>query len=482
MNPQGRVKGFRKVDPDRWEFANEGFLRGQKHLLKNIRRRKTFQLQASQQALDSCVEVGRFGLDGEVDRLKRDKQVLMVELVKLRQQQQNTRTYIQSMEDRLRKTEGKQQQMMNFLARAMQNPNFLQQLVQQKERRKELQEAITKKRRRPIDQGPSDLEIGVLGQGGEGNFVKVEPHDFDDMSEFEVSELDRLAMDMHGLSGSQNNPEEEHLEKGVEHESRDMFKDLDEGFWENLFNESIEEEIGIMGVDQEDDEDVLIAKSMINSIWNANSFPVCRMFSNGGFRKVDPDRWEFANEGFLRGQKHLLKNIRRRKTFQLQASQQALDSCVEVGRFGLDGEVDRLKRDKQNPNFLQQLVQQKERRKELQEAITKKRRRPIDQGPSDLEIGVLGQGGEGNFVKVEPHDFDDMSEFEVSELDRLAMDMHGLSGSQNNPEEEHLEKGVEHESRDMFKDLDEGFWENLFNESIEEEIGIMGVDQEDDED
>ena len=48
----------------------------------------------------------------------------MVELVKLRQQQQNTRTYIQSMEDRLRKTEGKQQQMMTLLARAMQNLNL----------------------------------------------------------------------------------------------------------------------------------------------------------------------------------------------------------------------------------------------------------------------------------------------------------------------------------------------------------------------
>ena len=87
-------------------------------------RRKTFQLQVSQQALDSCVEVGRFGLDRKVDWWKRDKQVLMVELVKLRQQQQNTRTYIQSMEDRLRKTEGKQQQMMTLLARAMQNLNL----------------------------------------------------------------------------------------------------------------------------------------------------------------------------------------------------------------------------------------------------------------------------------------------------------------------------------------------------------------------
>ncbi|KAK4587438.1 hypothetical protein RGQ29_024229 [Quercus rubra] len=248
--------GFRKVDPDRWEFANEGFLRGQKHLLKNIRRRRTIQLQGSQQALDACVEVGSFGLDGEIDRLKRDKQVLMVELVKLRQQQQNTRNYIQSMEDRLRKTDGKQQQMMNFLARAMQNPNFLQQLAQQKERRKELQDAITKKRRQLTDQGPSDLEIGVLGQGGEGNFVKVEPHDFGDVSEFEVSELDRLAMDMHGLSGCQNNPEEEQIERGGEHESRDMIKDFDEGLWENLLNEGIEEEIGIMGVDQENDEDL----------------------------------------------------------------------------------------------------------------------------------------------------------------------------------------------------------------------------------
>lgn len=73
------------MDPDKWEFAHEGFLRGQKHLLKLIRRRKTAQPNASQQAPDPCVEVGRFGLDGEVDRLQRDKQVRMFYLCTMSQ-------------------------------------------------------------------------------------------------------------------------------------------------------------------------------------------------------------------------------------------------------------------------------------------------------------------------------------------------------------------------------------------------------------
>ncbi|GMI95966.1 ARABIDOPSIS THALIANA HEAT SHOCK TRANSCRIPTION FACTOR A6B, heat shock transcription factor A6B [Hibiscus trionum] len=219
--------GFRKVDPDRWEFANERFLRGQRHLLKNIRRRKTHQQPQGSQCgggggLDPCVEVGRFGVEGEIDRLKRDKQVLMAELVKLRQQQHGTRTCLQMMEERLQKTEMKQQQMLGFLAKAMQNPNFVKQLMQQKEKGKELEEAICSKRRRRID----------------NQRHKPESTDqvLDDINidAFEISELDQIAMDLQGV------------------EEDGSYKD--EGFWNDLLNDDIEEEIPVLQVDEDEDE------------------------------------------------------------------------------------------------------------------------------------------------------------------------------------------------------------------------------------
>ncbi|KAI3459424.1 hypothetical protein Pfo_016087 [Paulownia fortunei] len=283
--------GFRKVDPDKWEFANEGFLRGQRHLLKSIRRRKTpSNPQASNQGLDSCVEVGMYGLDAEIDRLRRDKQVLMVELVKLRQQQQNTKSYLKAMEQRLKGTELKQQQTMSFLARAIQKPTFLQQIVQQKDRRKELEEAISKKRRKKIDHGSrnigveefvqeresytyTDIDsvvIQELGRGGEespyivnnvgvgdfedGNiYVKVEPQEYGDISGFGDVELEKLAMSM---QGPLVNMEEQVLQKDEDQvKLRSAENAFDEGFWEDLINEGIDDGIGTFGVEGGLDEE-----------------------------------------------------------------------------------------------------------------------------------------------------------------------------------------------------------------------------------
>ena len=180
----------------------------------------------------------------------------MVGLMKLTQQQQNTRTCLQVVEERLRKTEMKQQHMMSFLAKAMQNPSFVQQLVQQKDKRKELEEAIAKKRRRRIERRSSSVETSELVQDvGGGTFVKTEPEDYD-IAEFEVSELDKLAMDLQGLSGSQNNIELEHVEEREEHGSKD--KNLDEGFWNDLLNDDIEQELSVLDVVDDEDVDVLV--------------------------------------------------------------------------------------------------------------------------------------------------------------------------------------------------------------------------------
>ncbi|KAK1267504.1 Heat stress transcription factor A-2b [Acorus gramineus] len=227
--------GFRKVDPDKWEFANEGFLRGQKHILKSIRRRRPPLSHSPLHCQNSgpVVEVGRFGLDCEVNRLRRDKNVLMAEVVKLRQEQQNTKAHIQAMEGRLQGTEQKQQQMMAFLARAMQNPTFIQQLVEQKEKRKELEEVISKKRRRPLE--------GSAGSSSVINYVEEVP------IRLECQEFEELAMEMQGLRETSEGSDEIEVQELEGQEIQEDDKALSDGFWEELLDEKIITEVKDVG-------------------------------------------------------------------------------------------------------------------------------------------------------------------------------------------------------------------------------------------
>jgi len=123
------VQGFRKVSPDRWEFAHADFLAGQRHLLPNIRRRRGGAGGSTASATSSGAKIGASGSGGresELERLRRDREALARELKRLRRGQQDARAQLLDMERRVRGTERRQEQCTAFLARAIGSPGFLE--------------------------------------------------------------------------------------------------------------------------------------------------------------------------------------------------------------------------------------------------------------------------------------------------------------------------------------------------------------------
>uniref|UniRef100_A0A0E0C3Q5 HSF-type DNA-binding domain-containing protein n=1 Tax=Oryza meridionalis TaxID=40149 RepID=A0A0E0C3Q5_9ORYZ len=122
--------GFRKVTPDRWEFANGAFLAGQKHLLKNIKRRRVSKpLMDSQLRNKTSVVFGQPEAPGEVVSLKRDRAALRAEVIMLKQQYNACKSQLIAMEEMVCNIERRQQQTISFFAKVLTNPVFVQQVL-----------------------------------------------------------------------------------------------------------------------------------------------------------------------------------------------------------------------------------------------------------------------------------------------------------------------------------------------------------------
>ncbi|PWA97972.1 Heat shock factor (HSF)-type, DNA-binding [Artemisia annua] len=159
--------GFRKVDPDRWEFANEWFLRGQTHLLKNIGRKK--QTHNGRNNYNSV----RFNEEED------DDDEMTLEIEKLKHEQKLLEHELVAMNKRLEATERRPEQMMALLYKVAEDPEILPRMMHEKNQRSK--RLVNKKRQRMLtpqatvtatSQSPSGIklkeeeEFGMFGGRG----------------------------------------------------------------------------------------------------------------------------------------------------------------------------------------------------------------------------------------------------------------------------------------------------------------------------
>ncbi|KAK9287597.1 hypothetical protein L1049_016032 [Liquidambar formosana] len=119
--------GFRKVDPEKWEFANEDFAKDQKHLLKNIHRRKPIHSHSHPQG--SLVDPERAAFDEEIEKLSREKAALEKNVSRFKQQQLDEKLQLENLTQRVGGMEQKQENLLTFLEKAIQNPTFVEHLA-----------------------------------------------------------------------------------------------------------------------------------------------------------------------------------------------------------------------------------------------------------------------------------------------------------------------------------------------------------------
>ncbi|XP_019169382.1 PREDICTED: heat stress transcription factor A-4c [Ipomoea nil] len=126
--------GFKKVDPENWEFANDDFVRGEPHLLKNIHRRKPVYSHSAQNLhghSSPLTESERRRYKDDIEKLRRDKELLQSELERHVEDQRGLELELERVAERLSDAEKQQKSMLSSLARALDKPELALGLVPQ---------------------------------------------------------------------------------------------------------------------------------------------------------------------------------------------------------------------------------------------------------------------------------------------------------------------------------------------------------------
>nr|XP_043633711.1 heat stress transcription factor A-5-like [Erigeron canadensis] len=151
--------GFRKIDPERWEFANEDFVKDQKHRLKNIQRKKPIHSHSNPQG--STIDPERVAFEEEINKLTQEKIELEKSLSRFKQQQPLTEAQLEDLTQQVDGIEQRQNHLLMYLKKAVQTPGFAD-LLSQKLESIDLS-AYNKKRRLPVDdKSQVILDDGVL--------------------------------------------------------------------------------------------------------------------------------------------------------------------------------------------------------------------------------------------------------------------------------------------------------------------------------
>ncbi|GLT68299.1 hypothetical protein SLA2020_405450 [Shorea laevis] len=119
--------GFRKIDPEQWEFANEDFIRGKPTLLKNIHRRKPVHSHSMQNLhgqVAPLAESEKQCLNDDIKRLQKEKDCLVLESKEHEQERKGFELQMQQLKERLQKMEYRQQRMVSMVAEVLQKPGL----------------------------------------------------------------------------------------------------------------------------------------------------------------------------------------------------------------------------------------------------------------------------------------------------------------------------------------------------------------------